>query len=713
MIRFLTSIKIEEYQKFDIDFDYIIRDRFNPNKWNMQIVKNTPWDYLLLREFQEALQNINYPYNLRFSYLEKPTAEDALLLFPDWYQTLYRVPSAYDISIKNSDTLIFYFENKEMIAQSNEVVTSFKDFLDNFISYEVNIECEIKEVEKEIVVSERKKNKITKTAVNSADVFIENDLDASSLSVDARNEYEESEKEKEYDIESIESEHKEETKIVEDTILKEMQRNFEIMQKERERARLNRRGNYTYVELIDSIDTSVGNVDFTGKVFSCESKEFGGNVRLNVGVYDNAGGAIYVNIYESSQLEGKNLVRGQNVRVKGAVYIDSFSKDLTIKGHSIVLLPPDEPREDTYEKKRVELHLHSQMSVQDGVGSMMQYCKLAKSMGHTAIAITDHGVVQGYPDAQAAAKETGIKMLYGSELYVVEDKQTYIFNPSNVRLNSATFVVLDLETTGLSTYYDRIIEFGAVRVEKGFVTASMDLFINPERPIPSKISKLTSIADEMVKYEPTIEQCIDKILDFIGDAILVTHNASFDFGFIQEALKRMGRDILYNPVIDTLPLSRYLFPNSRRHNLGALCRNMEIIYDEDEAHRADYDARVLNDVWQPMLVKLTKSNFNMTHAELGMLETPIELLKHIRPIHVTVLAKNKRGLRDLYELVSIGHIKYYSDVYKVPLVPRSELIRLRENLIVGSACFNGEVFLTARNYNYDRLKFSHLRIIHI
>ena len=699
MIRFLKSIHIENIEDFDMDFDYCMRDRFEASKWQMQITKDTPWRYDLLRQFQEALLNITYSYNLRFSYRVTITPEDAINLFYDWYQTTYRFPCSYDVDRLDDSTMVLrmsdMFATQEdrdnAINELEGCAKEFRDFL-KFISYEIDVTTTIHEVEEENTVSKRTMNKLTKAAEQTAieTITSEEDEPADMHYTQARKE--------------IEEQHKEEALIVEDKLLQQMKENAEIMRKERERARLNRRGNYTPVDLIDALDANSGNIDIACKVFSIEIKEFGGVKRINVGVHDNAMGAIYVNARENASINDEvisNLKRGTNVRVRGVVYLDEYSKSLTIRGHYIDLLPADEPRKDTSEEKRVELHLHSQMSVQDGVGTMDDYCKTAKAMGHTAIAITDHGVVQGYPDAQKAADKHKIKMLYGSELYMVDDQPIYVYNPSKTPLNKAKYVVFDLETTGLSTYYDRIIEFGAVRVEKGLVTASMDLFINPGRKLSEKIKKITHITDAMLANAPTIEEAMPKILEFIGDAILVSHNAQFDFGYLQEALKRMGQPLLKNPVIDTLPLSRYLFPESRSHRLGALCRNMGVVYDEDAAHRADYDANVLNDVWQPMLVVLTKDNFNLKHEDLLNLVTPNELLKHIRPDHIVCLAKDKQGLKDLYKLVSLGHVEYLAEV---PKVPRREVEKLREHLLIGSACFNGDVFRTARYYNFERLK---------
>ena len=491
----------------------------------------------------------------------------------------------------------------------------------------------------------------------------------------------------------------------EDQMMKIMRQNAREMARDRERARLNKRGNYDPVDIIDNINRSSDHVDFSAKVFSVEINEYGDRKKLNIGLFDDDGGAIYANIYQNASLSDDTIEEmkkwGTNVRVRGAAYFDEFNKTMAVKAHYIDLLPPDEVEKDTCEKKRVELHLHSNMSTQDGITHMADYARYAKSMGHEAMAITDHAVVQGYPDAQAAGKKAGIKMLYGVEFYMVDDRLNYIKNPSPIQLNKAKYVVLDLETTGLNCAYNRIIEFGAVRVENGIVTEEMDILINPECPLPKKIVEITSITDKMLEKQPTIVEALPRILSFIGDAILVTHNADFDFSFLQHALRNNGFEELKNPVIDTLSLSRYLFPESKNHRLGSLCRNMDVVYNEDEAHRANYDARVLNDVWQPMLVLLTKSNHHLTHADLGKLESSTTLLKHIRPTHLIALAKNKEGLKALYKLVSYSHIDYLAEV---PKIPRREIEKLRENLIIGSACFNGEVFRTAMYYGDDVLK---------
>ena len=691
MIRFLKSIHITNIEDFDLDFDMIGRNRFHPEQFDMYIVKKTPWEYHLLREFQDGLLTITYPYLMKFSYVERPTILDALKLFPDWYQTLYRVPSTIN-PIDLNGFIHFEFKNEEEKEKHSLILLDFKSFLD-FICYDFEVTSSVlPAVEEGPNYTKRELNKITKNAVKEADEALKEDTNEAEVldSNDTKK--------------MIEEEHRKELETIENDLLNKMKENQKAMEKERQRARLNKKGNYEPVDFIATLDTNTKSVDLPCKVFSLEIKEFAGKKKIIVGVCDKAMDAIYVNMYQNNMVNDElvsHLVRGTNIRVRGVAHVDDYTKELAIKGHYIDLLPPDEIPEDSAPIKRVELHLHSTMSTQDAVGSMDDYCKIAKAMGHTAIAITDHGVAQGYPAAQKAAKTHGLKMIYGCELYMVDDRQVYIKNPANIILNKAKYVVFDLETTGLSSRYDKIIEFGAVKVEHGVVTRSLDLLINPGRSIPKQIEEITDITQEMLNDKPTIEEVLPKIIEFIGeDTILVSHNADFDTGFLQEALKDAGYPILTNPVIDTLALSRYLFPESRSHRLGALCRNMEVTYDEDSAHRADYDANVLNTVWQPMLASLTKNNLKMTHAELGELETPKALLKHIRPDHITVLVKNKEGLKDLYKLISLGHVEYFADV---PKVPRREIEKLRSNLLIGSGCLNGEVFNAARYYNEQTL----------
>ncbi|MCF0112195.1 MAG: PHP domain-containing protein, partial [Erysipelotrichaceae bacterium] len=313
------------------------------------------------------------------------------------------------------------------------------------------------------------------------------------------------------------------------------------------------------------------------------------------------------------RFEGRNcpkevlhsIKENQWVRLYGYVRYDKYSNGnvMTIQ-HSE---PIDAPaiRKDNAEIKRVELHAHTNKSEMDGVCACSDLIKRAYKWGHKAIAITDHMVVQAYPDAQNThlavipknekgkpLRDSDFKVIYGIEMNMADDRAIIVYNCEPRPLYHATYVCFDLETTGLSSSYDEIIEFGAVKIQNGNEVARMQVFVKPEMTIPPLIEQKTNITNAMVQNAEPISVVIDRILDFIGDDILVAHNASFDLGFIQEALRKLNRKPITNPVIDTLPLSWVMFPERKRYALGYLVRGYKIEYDEEDAHRADYDAEV-------------------------------------------------------------------------------------------------------------------------
>lgn len=684
MVRFLTSIHINDIERFDMDFDLVTRNQFDRNQVDMFIVKDTPWDYSLLEEFQNGLVVIDYPYTIQFSYKQKPNVYDAIKLFDDWHRSHNRFPS--ELSLEgNGDIITFIYKSQEQKDQNEQIIKDFKDFLE-FLNYRFNFDHEIREVEEQ---SQSVSNRELRKMENVANKAIEED--------DSEPETETSYYKDESDIEEEQAEA--EKREFEEQYIEELKANLEQMksdQKNGKKTYQNWRDKipYAIVKDLSLLDENSGNVDINGELFGIDKPRTGRNGRmfLSLGI-GNSTGAINVRIAENEYISPsdiESLKNGMFARIAGYVSLDKFTKQPQLEARAIQMLPPPELRKDEEEQKRVELHLHTKMSVMDGVGSIDKYCELAKAMGHKAIAITDHGVTQGFPDAAKAAKKHGIKMIYGSELYMVNDELPFALNPVDIELTKANYVVFDLETTGLSTRYDKITEFGGVRFEQGQVVKSLDILINPERKIPAKIVEKTKITNEMVKDKPTIEQIIDKILDFMKDAIIVSHNITFDYGFINETLRNLGREPLVVPAIDTLSLSHYLFPEASAHRLGSLSRNLGIMsYNEEEAHRADFDARILNEVWLAMLNRLTKDNLNLKHSDLAKIKSTNSMLKHMRASHITCLIKNQEGLHDLNELVSESHIDYLADV---PKIPKREIARLRKNLLLGTSCLNGDIF---------------------
>ncbi len=341
-------------------------------------------------------------------------------------------------------------------------------------------------------------------------------------------------------------------------------------------------------------------------------------------------------------------------------------------------------RLDLANEKRVELHAHTQMSSMDGIVSVSSLIERAAKWGHPAIAITDHGVVQAYPDAAAAAKKYGIKVIYGIEAYLVDDLNAVVQSPQNQTL-SDEFTVFDIETTGLSSTKDKITEIGAVKIRNGEIIDYFSSLINPEVPIPANIQELTGITDEMVKDAPTIDTVLPKFLDFVGNSVIVAHNANFDVAFIRNAAKNMSLSV-NNTILDTLELSRLLFPSLSRHKLDIIAKHLGISLENH--HRAVDDAKATSEIFIKCIDILKNKQINNLNQINSLAGDEIDV-KKLKTYHAVILVKNHTGLVNLYRLVSLAHINYF---HKRPRIPKSLYDKYKEGLIIGSACEAGELY---------------------
>lgn len=383
---------------------------------------------------------------------------------------------------------------------------------------------------------------------------------------------------------------------------------------------------------------------------------------------------------------------GLYLTIQGKVSYDTYEKE-TILDPTGIALSQKPMRMDTCEQKRVELHLHTNMSAMDGISPMKDLMKRAKAWGHTAIAVTDHGVAQAFPDAMHAIERNKIdlKVLYGVEAYYVNDADTVsvVRGSYDAPLNS-TFVCFDLETTGLRASEEEITEIAAVKIRDGELLEEFHTYVNPHKPIPHDITELTGITDEMVASAPDLSEAIQAFFAFVQDLPLVAHNAGFDTGFLKVACERLNLPYSYTS-IDTVEMSRLLFPGLKKHKLNILAKELKV--GPFEHHRASEDANVLARIFIKLLDKLkTEQNavrISDINPLLARLKAKTGSLKHLRRYHFIILAKNQVGLKNLYKLISLGHLKYYN---RRPIMPRSELIRHREGLIFGSACEAGELF---------------------
>lgn len=384
------------------------------------------------------------------------------------------------------------------------------------------------------------------------------------------------------------------------------------------------------------------------------------------------------------------IAKGSWVKVRGSVQEDTFMRDLVMNAQDLLEVKHEARKDYAPEgEKRVELHLHSNMSTMDATNNVADFVAQAGKWGHKAIAITDHGGAQGFPDAHHAGEKAGVKILYGVEANIVDDGVAVAYNPQPVPLTDATYIVFDVETTGLSAVYDTIIELAAVRMHKGNVEASFDEFIDPGHPLSRTTVELTGITDEMVRGSKSEEEVLRLFREFSEGAILVAHNASFDMGFLNTSYRKYGIPEAENPVIDTLELARYLYPEFKRFGLGVLSKKFGVSLEQH--HRAIYDAEATGHLAWIFVKEAMEKHEMLLHEELNRHVGGENSYKAARPFHATILARTQAGLKNLFKLISMSNVKYFHD--KVPRIPRSELVKLREGLLVGTACDKGEVFV--------------------
>ncbi|PTK39893.1 PolC-type DNA polymerase III [Staphylococcus hominis] len=381
----------------------------------------------------------------------------------------------------------------------------------------------------------------------------------------------------------------------------------------------------------------------------------------------------------------KALSVGKWVRAQGRIEEDTFVRDLVMMMSDIEEIKKT-PKQDKAEEKRVEFHLHSSMSQMDGIPNISAYVNQAAAWGHKAIAVTDHNVVQAFPDAHNAAEKNGIKMIYGMEGMLVDDGVPIAYKPTDRNLKDATYVVFDVETTGLSNQYDQIIELAAVKVKDGEIIDKFERFSNPHEKLSETIINLTHITDDMLVDAPEIEEVLTEFKEWVGDAIFVAHNASFDMGFIDTGYERLGFGPSTNGVIDTLELSRTINTEYGKHGLNFLAKKYGV--ELTQHHRAIYDTEATAYIFIKMVQQMKELGVT-NHKDINKKLSNEDAYKRARPTHVTLIVQNQDGLKNLFKIVSASLVKYY---YRTPRIPRSLLNEYREGILVGTACDEGELF---------------------
>ena len=459
------------------------------------------------------------------------------------------------------------------------------------------------------------------------------------------------------------------------------------------------------VTKINDVSMDSGNVTICGKILNIKLDDKDDNINLGIKTRELKNGKFLVifSVYDGTNTINckafvmaekvdyivKRLKSASKVKIIGTAQFDPYAKELGILCNGVMEEAEEKKTErtDNSKEKRVELHMHTQMSAMDGITPVTDLIGRAMKWKMKSIAITDHGSVQAFPDAHKmlGVNNPDMKVLYGVEAYLVPDKVPAVSNSKGQKIEDATYCVLDLETTGLSFRTEKITEIGIMKVKNGKVIDSFECFVNPEKPIPQRVVEVTNITDEMVKDAETIKQVFPKMLEFIGDSVLVAHNADFDIGFLKYNARQLGY-LLENTYIDTLRLAKELFPNFKKYKLGIIAENLGI--EVLVAHRALDDVDTTVKVFNIMMEKL-KEKGAYTLDDIAKVDDNSANFKKLKSFHAIILAQDYVGLKNLYKLISISHLDYF---YKKPLILKSIYKKYSEGLIIGSACEAGELY---------------------
>ncbi len=445
---------------------------------------------------------------------------------------------------------------------------------------------------------------------------------------------------------------------------------------------------------------------FEGVISKIEERKLNKQTILYTMIVSDEDDSVYVKKFVKNPDEihfYQQTKAGMLIKVSGNAAYDQFTDEVTIIANKIErtdkVIEAD-MRIDKETVKRVELHLHSKMSTLDGITSITDYVKTAKKWGHKAIALTDHGNVQGFPDFYHATKDRSIKPIYGAEFSFVNEKDLEVIkHPIDMHIHEATYTVFDIETTGLSVNYDKIIEIAAVRIKNNQIIDEFSTYVNPERPISMITTKITSIKNSDLAVAPTIDQVIQDFYEFSKDTVMVAHNAHFDMGFIYESFKQHDIAITKMPTIDTLGIARSCYNDSlKRFNLKAVARLFKV--ELAQHHRAIYDTRATADIFLHMLRDIRKQGI-INLVDLNQLSNKSKAYQFTISKHINLLVKNQVGLKNLFYITSMANTKNYA---KEAIVLKSLLDKYREGLLVGSGCMNSDFFETALNKNEDELR---------
>ena len=439
------------------------------------------------------------------------------------------------------------------------------------------------------------------------------------------------------------------------------------------------------------VNTEENRLVFEGVVFDVEQKVTRtGRVLINFKMTDYTSSfSMQKWVKNEEEAQKFDMIKKNSwLRVRGNVEVNNFTRDLTMNVQDIQEVVHYERKDLMPEgERRVEFHAHTNMSTMDALPEVEELVAKAAKWGHKAVAITDHGNVQSFPHGYKAAKKAGIQLIYGMEANIVEDRVPIVYNEVEMDLSEATYVVFDVETTGLSAIYNDLIQVAASKMYKGNIVAEFDEFINPGHPLSAFTTELTGITDEHVKNAKPLVQVLKEFQEFCKDTVLVAHNASFDVGFMNANYERHGLPKISQPVIDTLEFARNLYPEYKRHGLGPLTKRFGVALEHH--HMANYDAEATGRLLFIFIKEVAEKHGVTNLARLNIDLISPDSYKKARVKHATIYVKNQVGLKNIFKLVSLSNTQYFEGV---PRIPRTVLDAHREGLILGSACTEGEVF---------------------
>lgn len=439
------------------------------------------------------------------------------------------------------------------------------------------------------------------------------------------------------------------------------------------------------------VNTEENRLVFEGVVFDVEQKVTRtGRVLINFKMTDYTSSfSMQKWVKNEEEAQKFDMIKKNSwLRVRGNVEVNNFTRDLTMNVQDVQEVVHYERKDLMPEgERRVEFHAHTNMSTMDALPEVEELVAKAAKWGHKAVAITDHGNVQSFPHGYKAAKKAGIQLIYGMEANIVEDRVPIVYNEVEMDLSEATYVVFDVETTGLSAIYNDLIQVAASKMYKGNIVAEFDEFINPGHPLSAFTTELTGITDEHVKNAKPLVQVLKEFQEFCKDTVLVAHNATFDVGFMNANYERHGLPRITQPVIDTLEFARNLYPEYKRHGLGPLTKRFGVALEHH--HMANYDAEATGRLLFIFIKEVAEKHGVTDLARLNIDLISPDSYKKARVKHATIYVKNQVGLKNIFKLVSFSNTQYFEGV---PRIPRTVLDTHREGLILGSACTEGEVF---------------------